>query len=216
MTKPEAKYIEQLTPKLLHNHFPFCSFFPTLRRMNKTREDMILIVKLYTKDLFSYTLSKVRQKEIAEDLVQEVFIAAYQSYDKYEGKSNTKTWLFAILKHKIADYYRFTYKKSAEVSVSVVENFFDENQRWKAEYRPTDWGNEKELLDDPEFQKTLKNCLEKLPQKWSSAVRLKYLEDHDADGICNQLEITKPNFWQIIHRAKLQLRNCLELKWFKK
>jgi RNA polymerase sigma-70 factor (TIGR02943 family) len=180
------------------------------------KDDIILLVQFHTNDLFSYSLSKVQQKEIAEDLVQETFIAAYQSYHKYEGKSNAKTWLFSILKHKIADYCRSAYKKRQEVSSGMIESLFDENLRWKPEYRPTDWGNEKELLDDTEFQKTLKNCFEKLPEKWSSAVRLKYLEDHDADGICNQLEISKPNFWQIIHRAKLQLRNCLELHWFKK
>jgi RNA polymerase sigma-70 factor (TIGR02943 family) len=184
--------------------------------MNSIKDELTLLVKLHTKDLLSYTLSKVRQKEIAEDLVQETFVAAYQSYYNYEGKSNARTWLFSILKHKIADYYRSAYKQSAEVSTAIVDNFFDENHRWKPEYRPTDWGDEKNLLDDPEFQKALKNCFERLPQKWSSAVRLKYLEDHDADGICNQLEITKPNFWQIIHRAKLALRNCLELKWLKK
>ena len=184
--------------------------------MTISRQHIIEFVKTYTKDLFAYTLSKVQQREIAEDLVQETFLAAYQSYDSFEGKSNVKTWLFSILKHKIADYYRSTYKKSAEVLLGINENFFDENQRWKPEYRPMNWGNENELLDDPAFAKALNNCFEDLPEKWSSAMRLKYLEEYNADGICNQLEITKSNFWQIIHRAKLQLRNCLEIKWFKK
>jgi len=65
--------------------------------MNAISNDFIQLVKLHTKDLVSYTLSKVQQKEIAEDLVQETFIAAYQSYRKYEGKSSVKTWLFSIL-----------------------------------------------------------------------------------------------------------------------
>lgn len=91
--------------------------------MDKTKEDIILLVKLYSKDLFSYTLTKVQQKEVADDLVQETFLAAYQSYDKYEGKSNVKTWLFSILKHKIADYYRSSYKQSAEVSSGILECF---------------------------------------------------------------------------------------------
>ena len=75
---------------------------------------------------------------------------------------------------------------------------------------------DKLLLDDPEFSKVLHNCFEKLPQKWSSAVQLKFLEEHDSKTICSKLEITTSNFWQIVHRVKLQLRNCLELKWFKK
>lgn len=148
--------------------------------------------------------------------MQETFLAACQSYTNYKGKSNAKTWLFSILKHKIADHYRSKYKNAKEVSPSIIEQFFDEDDRWKAEFKPTAWTNGTELLDDPEFSTTLRNCIESLPVKWSSAVQLKYIKDHDTSIICSDLEITPANFWQIIHRAKLQLRNCLELKWFKK
>jgi len=100
--------------------------------------------------------------------------------------------------------------------LEITQEFFDANDRWKPEYRPLDWGIENKLSDDAEFAKALKNCLEILPEKWLSAVRQKFLEENNADVICRQLEISKSNFWQIIHRAKLQLRNCLELKWFRK
>ena len=180
------------------------------------KEEISFWVKTYTKDLFSYVITKVHQKEVAEDLVQDTFLSAYQSYENYQGKSNVKTWLFSILKHKIADYYRSKYKQNIEFGSDFIDTFFDEDHRWKPEYRPTNWGNEKELLDDPEFSKALHNCFEKLPQKWSSAMQLKYLEEHNSKTICSKLEITTSNFWQIIHRAKLHLRNCLEFKWFKK
>lgn len=180
------------------------------------KEEISFWVKMYTKDLFSYTITKVHQKEIAEDLVQDTFLSAWQSYKTYQGKSNVKTWLFSILKYKIADYYRLKYKQNIDLGSDFIDAFFDEDHRWKPEYRPTNWGNEKELLDDPEFSQALHNCFEKLPQKWSSAVQLKFLEEHDSKTICSKLEITTSNFWQIVHRAKLQLRNCLELKWFKK
>ncbi len=156
----------------------------------------------------------MHQKELAEDLVQDTFLSAYQSYENYKGKSNVKTWLFTILKHKIADHFRSKYKSSTEVSSDLIDKFFNDNHRWKPEYKPTNWGDEKELLDHPEFSKVLHNCFEKLPQKWSSTVQLKFLEDHESKNICAKLEITSSNFWQIIHRAKLQLRNCLQIKWF--
>jgi hypothetical protein len=75
------------------------------------------------------------------------------------------------------------------VPAGVLEQFFDENDRWKPETRPREWGNERELLDDPEFGGELKGCFEKLPERWSVAVQLKYLEEHDADKICSQLEL---------------------------
>ncbi|MGI8950505.1 MAG: sigma-70 family RNA polymerase sigma factor [Chitinophagaceae bacterium] len=183
--------------------------------MSKLKNDFIDCLKTYAKDLFSYTIAKVQQKETAEDLVQETFLSAYHSYENYKEKSNVKTWLFSILKHKIADYFRLKYKNSFEISSNIINEFFDEDDRWKPEYRPQTWNNEKELLDNPEFAKALKNCFDKLPEKWLSAIHLKYLEEENSKTICSKLEITTSNFWQIIHRAKLQLRNCLELGWFK-
>ncbi len=184
--------------------------------MPSSKNDIISWVNLYTSDLYAFTLVKVGQKEIAEDLVQETFLSAYQSYQKFEGKSAPKTWLFSILKHKIADHFRSKYKKSIEPSSSLTRNYFDENDRWKEECKPVKWPGEKDLPDDPEFKKALNHCMDMLPQKWSSVVRLKFLEEHDSPSVCSTLEITSSNFWQIIHRAKLQLRNCLEIKWFRK
>lgn len=155
-------------------------------------------MKTYTKNLFNYTITKVQQKEIAEDLVQETFLSAYQSYENFKNKSNLKTWLFSILKHKIADYYRLKYKENTEAASDIFDKFFNENERWKPEYRPVSWVNEKELLDDPEFAKALKDCFDKLPQQWSFAVQLKFLEEHDSKAICSKLEITTSNFWQIL------------------
>ena len=184
--------------------------------MNDTKDNIILLVKTYTTDLFAYTMAKVGQKEIAEDIVQETFLSAHQSFDNFQNKSSAKTWLFSILKHKIADHFRLKYKSNTEASSDIIEKFFDKNHCWKPEYRPMKWTQENHLLDDPAFLKTLKDCLKNLPGKWSSAVQLKYLEETDSKDICSQLEITTSNFWQIIHRAKLQLRNCLDTKWFKK
>ncbi len=183
--------------------------------MMDVQNDIISMVKTHTKDLYAYTLSKVYQKELAEDLVQETFLSALKSYTNFQNKSNIKTWLFSILKNKIADYYRSKYKTGTEVSSDIIEKFFDDNHHWKPEYTPQNWSEEKELLDDPEFSNTLSECLKALPEKWYSIVQLKYLEETDSKIICSQLEITTSNFWQIIHRAKLQLRNCLEVKWFK-
>jgi RNA polymerase sigma-70 factor (ECF subfamily) len=184
--------------------------------MDRVKEDIINYVKSYTKDLFGYAITKVHQKEAAEDLVQDTFLSACRAYENYEGRSNVKTWLFSILKNKIADHFRAKYKNNAEVFADITEQFFDDSHRWKPEYKPKEWPGEKELLDDPEFSETLQNCLESLPEKWLSVVHLKFLQEHETSLICAELQMTKSNFWQIIHRSKLQLRNCLELKWFKK
>lgn len=173
-------------------------------------------VNLYSDSLYSWAFYKTSDKETAEDLVQETFLAAYQNFEKFGNKSEAKTWLFSILKNKIADHFRKSFRNSENATVSF-NNFFDRNGDWIIEQRPQNWEPEEgHLLDNFDFQETLRNCLDKLPEQWNSSVTLKFMEEKESNEICQELSISTTNFWQIIHRAKLQLRKCLELNWFKK
>jgi RNA polymerase sigma-70 factor (ECF subfamily) len=150
-------------------------------------------------------------------LVQETFLASVQSFDKFKGDSNPKTWLFAILNNKINDHYRNSYRKPTVDGTLIFETLFDSDDQWKSDQRPQQWADETgHLLDNDEFQQTLQNCLGKLPDNWYSAIQLKFMEEKKGELICQELGITDTNFWQILHRAKLQLRKCIELNWFKK
>lgn len=174
-------------------------------------------VQLYSDNLFSWALHKTSSKETAEDLVQETFLAAVQSFEKFKGNSNPKTWLFAILNNKINDFYRSCYRKQYVNEELIVEHFFGDTDHWKKEEAPKEWADETgHLLDDSEFQKAFHHCMKKLPGNWFSAIQLKFMEEKSGEHICQELEITPTNFWQMLHRAKLQLRKCLELNWFKK
>lgn len=174
-------------------------------------------VDSYTDDLYSWALHKVSDAELAQDLVQDTFLAAAEKIDGFKGDSAPKTWLYSILNHKIIDHYRKKVRQPVKVENQVFSTFFDEGGDWKREQRPQKWGEEEEghLLDDAEFQEVLKDCLDALPEKWNTCVKLKYLLSKNGEEICQELDITPTNFWQIIHRAKLQLRNCVEENWFK-
>jgi len=181
-------------------------------------------VELYSDSMFSWAFYKTSNKETAEDLVQETFLAALQSFEKFERKSNPKTWLFAILNNKITDHYRSQVKyptvseqqQNEKGSYSLFERLFDSDRQWRKEERPKSWWVESEnILDDPDFNKVLQSCMEALPAAWFATVQLKYLEEKKGELICQELQITPSNFWQILHRAKLQLRKCLEVNWFK-
>lgn len=174
-------------------------------------------VELYSDSMYSWALHKTSSKETAEDLVQETFMVAVQSFDKFEGKSDPKTWLIAILNNKIKDHYRNSVRKPTIADNSIFEKLFDNHHKWKAGERPQEWKEEEgHLLDNSDFQKTLGTCMQKLPKNWLSVIQLKYLEEKNSELICQDLEITTTNLWQILHRAKLQLRKCLELNWFKR
>lgn len=177
-------------------------------------------VNQFSDELFSWALYKTSSKETAEDLVQETFLAAFHKIDTFQGKSQPKTWLFSILNNKVIDYYRLsakttkqTFSISENSSYELSDGLFNETGNWKNNDINPIWDQEEELLDNPEFNNIMQECMEDLPQKWKYAVTSKYLTDKNADEICQELEITTSNYWQIVHRAKLLLKKCLEMKW---
>jgi RNA polymerase sigma-70 factor (TIGR02943 family) len=198
--------------------------------MENTKQDentnaaLTLWVDDYSDDLLSWAFYKTSNMENAEDLVQDTFIAACRGIEKYEGKSNPKTWLFSILNNKLIDYHRKKFKNiftnisdfNSDSDNDYFDKFFDANDDWKTGIQPdTEFEIENKLSNNDQFLDTLNKCIGELPELWNSAVQLKYLEEKKGKLICQELDITPSNYWQILHRAKLQLRSCLENNWFK-
>src|SRR5712691_5011029 len=73
--------------------------------------------------LYRYALTRVRKPEVAEDLVQETFLAGVRTQEKFRGGSSVLSWLCGILKNKICDHFR---KKGREMSFTDLEFFADE------------------------------------------------------------------------------------------
>ncbi|MDF1548919.1 MAG: sigma-70 family RNA polymerase sigma factor [Bacteroidales bacterium] len=174
------------------------------------------LVENYTSELYSWALHKVSDSELAKDLVQDTFFAAAEKLESFKGGSSPKTWLFSILNYKIIDVYRKKVKQPVNMDNHLLSNFFDSDEGWQEARQPKDWHEEEQhLLDDIDFQQVLKKCLDALPEKWNMCVKLKYLSGKNGEEICQELDIAPTNFWQIVHRAKLQLRDCIENNWFK-
>lgn len=171
----------------------------------------------YTEEMLSWTNYRISDIENAKDIVQDTFISALKNIGNFKEKSNPKTWLFSILKNKIADFYRKQYREAKTVDFNVFSSFFTSNGEWKKEKRPKDWSltPEEHLLDNLEFIEILNFCIENLPQKFNAVIKMKFYEEMNTEKICQELEISTTNIWQIMHRAKLKLRDCIENKWFK-
>ncbi len=172
-------------------------------------------VEEFTRELLSWALHKVSDTETAKDLVQDTFLAAAEKINDFRGESSPKTWLFSILNYKIIDHYRKKVKQPVSLDDDSFLSFFSAEGDWKKEKKPRDWHEEEShLLDNPEFMEVLSKCLKELPEKWNASVRLKYLLNKTGEEICQELDMTPTNLWQIIHRAKVKLRDCVESKWF--
>lgn len=172
-------------------------------------------VEDFSGELYSWALYKVSDPELAKDLVQDTFLAAAEKMESFRGESTPKTWLFAILNNKIIDLYRKKIREPLKADSQFFSNFFNREKEWKKERIPVEWHEEESnLLDNTEFRNVLKKCLDDLPDKWSACIQLKFLENKKGEEICQETGITPSNYWQIIHRSKLQLRDCLETNWF--
>lgn len=162
-------------------------------------------VEQYADTLYTWVYYKTRNKELSEDLVQDTFLAALQSYTSFEGRSSPLTWLMSILKFKLIDHHRLQFKRPE--SEYLDGSYFIPEGGWKQTAMPLDWP---ESQPQEVLEKTLLHCLEKLPPSWSAVIRLKYLIGKKAVLICQELNISPTNYWQLIHRAKMQLRSCIE------
>ena len=172
-------------------------------------------VDKYSDLLYNYTLQRVSDNGLAEDIVQDTFLSAWKNRDAYKGEASEKSWLFAICKNKIIDHYRKSAHQIAKPSaVDASDAFFDEAEHWTAEAGPKDWGiSGHQSIEKKEFYSILESCKSKLQKIQQSVFVLKFMEGQDSDAICKVLNITASNYWVIMHRAKLQLRSCLDKNW---
>jgi RNA polymerase sigma-70 factor (TIGR02943 family) len=171
-------------------------------------------VEEFTDELYQRARYKVTDPHLAKDLVQDTFMAAAEGVENFRNDSSPKTWLFSILNRKIIDHYRSRYKQPVSMDSNSFSLFFNEEGEWNRDKMPSDWGNDEvHLLDNEEFMSVLKACFDLLPDKWSSCMKLKYFMDKKGEEICQELGITPSNLWQMMHRAKLKLRDCVESNW---
>jgi RNA polymerase sigma-70 factor (ECF subfamily) len=172
--------------------------------------------------LFRYALIRVRNETVAEDLVQDTLLAAFQGKERFSGQSTERSWLTGILKHKVLDHFR---RQARERTVNAddsmpeeLEGRFDDLGLWKHEPEsgPTDWGADAAgLMQRKEFMAALKLCISKLPPRCADAFVMREMEATDSDRIQELLGVSPSNFWVLLHRARMQLRLCLEQNWLK-
>ena len=173
-------------------------------------------VDLYGNYMYRYALSRVADTETAQDLVQEALVAAIKAFQRFKGRSSVKTWLIAILKRKIVDYYRRKSNRQSTDDIEAVarniDQMFDIHGHWQV--KPNQWTvHPGSAYEQQEFMDVLYRCLSDLPPRLSEIFMLREFEDMSTEDICQQLSITESNSWVMLYRARMQLRSCLETNW---
>lgn len=167
--------------------------------------------------LFRYALLRIGDQTVAEELVQETLLAALGAQERFAGRSSERTWFLGILKHKTLDYFR---RCSREQRVSdlpgeeyEIDDLFNRQGVWRKYPRP--WpALPEETLENREFWEAFHRCLSGLPQRLAEVFALRELDEMETEEICDLLQVSATNVWTILHRARLRLRQCLEVRWF--
>lgn len=174
------------------------------------------------RDMLKFARLQLRDDCLAEDAVQEAIAAALGGTGKFAGRAALKTWIFAILRHKIVDAIR---QRSRCINLSALtpedreldeafEAMFTPHAHWRPESRPRTWGDPEEALRQEEFWAVFDACLEHLPANTARVFMMREFLEFDTAEICAELSISASNCHVILHRARNGLRRCLEQAWF--
>ncbi len=173
-------------------------------------------IDLYSDYLFNYTITRVSDREIAQDLVQDSFLAGLKSMKNFKGEASERTWLISILKRKIIDHYRKINSNKGKAEVRISYNNDTETEGDWLEERVADPYDKtaEDTLQNSELSDAIHNCMSKLPKKQADVFKMKTIQGFETEVICNELNITPSNLWVIIHRARTAMAGCLKENWF--
>lgn len=172
--------------------------------------------------LFGFAYLRVRDRDAAEDLVQETLLAAWRARASFAAGSTERTWLIGILKHKLADHWRRLEREQRRAAalatdprdIELLDALFDDDRRghWRAP--PSPWNDPDAALEQREFWRVFGECVAGLPPAQAQAFGLCELDGLEGEEACKVLGVTATNLWVMLHRARLRLRACLERNWF--
>lgn len=155
----------------------------------------------------------------AEDAVQEALEGAMKNATSFHGKAAWRTWVFAILRHKIADLLRHRYntREFLQCGFGDEQNFeslFDEKGYWPAGELPARWHNPDQSMEQEQFWVIFELCLTHLPEHHSRAFMMREFIGLETQEICLAMAVTVSNLNVMLWRARMRLRECLSQRWF--
>ncbi|MBC7700364.1 sigma-70 family RNA polymerase sigma factor [Aquabacterium sp.] len=177
--------------------------------LSALRQQMVKFAQMHLSDV-----------HLAEDAVQEALAGALVGAQRFAGRAALKTWVFAILKHKVADVLRHK-QRMVDASSLCKENeedatndLFDRRGHWLSDSRPTAWDNPQACLEQQQFWLIFEACLDGVPAQLSRVFMMREFMGFETDEICETVGITSANLFVMLHRARLRLQECLGQRWF--
>lgn len=168
--------------------------------------------------LLRFATLQLRNETLAEDVVQDALIAVLEKPDRFAGQSSLRTYVTGIMKHKIIDALRAS-KRTRQFDTQddqsedeAIDALFAADGHTRN--MPRAWGDPDATLEQKDFFRVMELCLEKLPAKTARIFMMREWLELDTEEICKELNISTSNAWVMLYRARMRLRECLDLNWF--
>ena len=173
--------------------------------------------------LIRMALRHVADRDAAEEVVQDTWIAVIDGIGRFEGRSSLQSWIFAILIHKAKDR---GVRESRHVTFSALESHDDEGEEgvdparfhasgelaghWALPPQPWNEQTPERLLASRQALEALSKAVDELPPGLRDVLVLKDVEGLESQDICERLAITDNNLYVRLHRARERVRQAVE------
>ncbi|OIQ72727.1 RNA polymerase sigma factor YlaC [mine drainage metagenome] len=179
-------------------------------------DDLAACLEALRPTLLRLAQLQLRNMAWAEDAVSETLLAVIEGAARFSGQSQFKTWVVGILKHKVLDQLRLR-KREVEIDTDdegedIEDLIFQPDGHFRS--MPQIWNGPAEALQQRQFFDVLEACMDALPGQIGRVFLMREWLELDTDAICQELRISSTNVWTMLHRARMRLRECLQLNWF--
>ena len=167
--------------------------------------------------LFAYATTRVPDRALAEDLVQETLLAGIEGLDNFRQGASVRTWLISILKNKLIDRLRKQHRE-APLDLEIVDDSdwqskFDDTGHWIV--KPNDWGDPSRVAENRALGNAIERCIEKLPEKLRTLIVMRDVDGVESEELIEILNISSANnLWTMLSRGREKVRSCMEQTWF--
>lgn len=202
------------------------------------KEDVALVVRLRQGDemafdelvtrhhsaLIRMAMGYVADREVAEEVVQDTWMAVINGLDLFEGRSSLRTWIFGIMIHKAKDRgvrekRHMTFSSFESVDDDGEETIdpsrFHQSGEWAGHwaFSPQPWDDQtpEKLLASQQAVNAMNKAIEALPQTLKDVLILRDVECVEAKEACDILKITETNLYVRLHRARERVRQAVEI-----
>jgi RNA polymerase sigma-70 factor, ECF subfamily len=181
------------------------------------------LVNQHHSALIRMAMGYVADREVAEEVVQDTWMAVIESLDRFEGRSTLRTWVCGILIHKAKDR---GVREKRHTTFSAFESYDDDNDEavdpsrfqqtgewaghWAFPPQPWDDQTPEKLLASRQAVNAMQRAIEALPATLKEVLILRDVEGVEAKEVCELLKITETNLYVRLHRARERVRGAVE------